>query len=60
VLGVNQQPVIAAEGQLFYNGRAVGIDKQAKLRLTFTQLFLELRSTQTIAHLCFSPVLIAD
>jgi hypothetical protein len=46
VLGVDQQPVVAAVGQLLGNGGAVSVQEQAHLRRAFAQLFLEIGATE--------------
>ena len=46
VLGVDQQPVITAVGELFGDGRAVRVQEQTHLGQTFAQLFLEICATE--------------
>ncbi len=50
MLGIDEQPVIAAMGKLFCHGRAVRVQKQAHLGLAFAQLFLELSASQRFRH----------
>ena len=50
VLRVDQQPVVAAVGELLDRGRAVRIDEQAHLRLVVPQCGLELCTGQAVAH----------
>jgi hypothetical protein len=56
VLGVDQQPVVAAVSQLLGDGGAVRIEKQTKLGFAFAQLLLELGSSERFTtHSVSSP-----
>src|SRR6267142_66871 len=46
MLGVDQQPVVAAVRQLLRNGRTVRVQEQAHFRFAFAQLFLEFGATE--------------
>ena len=46
VLGINQQPVVTAVGQLLGDGRAVRVQEQTHLGRAFAQLLLEVGATK--------------
>src|SRR5579863_4644255 len=46
MLGVDQQPIVSAVGQLFGDGGAVRVEEQAHLGLSGAQLFFEFRSAE--------------
>ena len=46
VLGIDQQPIVAAVGQLFGDGGAVRVEEQAHLGRAIAQLLLEVSATE--------------
>src|SRR5947199_76594 len=50
VLGIDQQPVVTAVGELLSDGGAVSVEKQSEFGFAFAQLLLEVSATKGLGH----------